>query len=389
MSNKHRMDSRAVIAVLVLLFSIAGCSRYKPLFVDTDIPERLPLELKTPGGFFHRRVDYDRKPFALMNIAATGDLMLSSWIIDVIQEQGVDYPYDSTRFIISAADLALANLEAPLTSGGDRFPDKRFTFKVPPDFVHGIKSAGFDIVNLANNHIMDYGRDGLITTLATLDSLDIFHCGAGENRRLACAPAVIDRYGVRIAFVGFSLTFPEEFWAGSTTCGTCYPSDSIVESVIAECESRADLTVVTFHWGGEKLTKPKPYQIEYAHRVIDLGADLVIGHHPHVLQGLELYKNRLIAYSLGNYAFGSYSENARDSMILQAQISPAGLVNARLFPICVLNSQVQFQPKPLRGKSAQRVLDDLNAISRHLNEGRDIVDAEGFILPCLYPLCNE
>jgi poly-gamma-glutamate capsule biosynthesis protein CapA/YwtB (metallophosphatase superfamily) len=158
-----------------------------------------------------------------------------------------------------------------------------------------------------------------------------------------------------------------------------------VESAIEECESRADLTVVTFHWGGEKWTKPKPYQIEYAHRVIDLGADLVIGHHPHVLQGLELYKNRLIAYSLGNYAFGSYSENSRDSVILRAQISPAGLVNARLLPICVLNSQVQFQPKPLRAKSARRVLDDLNTISRHLNDGRDIVDPDGFIFPLSKP----
>jgi hypothetical protein len=166
MRNRLWMDSRAVTAVLALIFSIAGCSRHEPFVVDTDIPERLPIDLKTPSGFFHRRVDYDRKPFALMNIAATGDLMLSSWVIDVIREQGVDYPYDSTRFIISAADLALANLEAPLTSGGDRFQDKQFTFKVPPDFVHGIKNAGFDIVNLANNHIMDYGREGLITTLA-------------------------------------------------------------------------------------------------------------------------------------------------------------------------------------------------------------------------------
>jgi len=143
----------------------------------------------------------------------------------------------------------------------------------------------------------------------------------------------------------------------------------------------ADLTIVNVHWGTEKKSAPNPYQIEMAHRLIDLGADLVLGHHPHVLQGLELYRGKLIAYSMGNYIFGSISENAKTSMILQIALDMNGLLSAKALPIHVYNAVVKFQPKILRGDDKKAVLEELRVLSRPLNSGRDILDLEGNILP--------
>ena len=317
----------------------------------------------------------------MVSIAAVGDLMMSSWIIDVVKENGVDYPFDGTRAILSGADIAIANLEAPLTAGGERFADKKYTFKAPPHFISGIAAAGFDVVNMANNHIVDYGCQGVMNTVKTLEEAGVEHCGAGENRRQACSPAFIDVNGVRVAFVGFSMTYPDEFWATADKCGTCYPTEERLYRVISECEQQADLTVVSFHWGAEKHKTPRQYQVEYGRKAVDFGADLVLGHHPHVLQGLELYKGRLIAYSLGNYVFASYSNAAKTSIILKAKIDAGGLVLAKLTPINVHNATVEFQPIPLSGRARKSVIDDLNAMSTPLNDGKELIDDDGYILP--------
>ncbi len=335
---------------------------------------------QSPARSFHNE---KITPVDMISIAAVGDIMMSSWIIDLVKEYGYDFAFDSTRSIISSADLAIANLEAPFTTSDSCHIDKTYTFKVPPSFVRGIKNAGFDVVTLANNHILDYGREGLIQTMATLDSAGMSFCGAGENIHSACAPRIVEKNGQKIAFAGFSMTFPKIFWAKTDRCGTCYPTPHRLRETIAACEDLADITIVSFHWGQEKRTTPKKYQIEYAHKAIDYGADLVLGHHPHVLQGFELYKGKLIAYSLGNYVFGSYSETARTSAILRAIIRDEGLIYASVIPINVHNATVKFQPQILKGIARKTVIDSLNAYSRHLNLGKTLINQDGTIFPTL------
>lgn len=317
----------------------------------------------------------------IINLTAVGDLMMSSWIIDVVQENGIDFPFDSTRQFIESADVAIANLEAPLTSSEERFEDKKYTFKVPSDFVYGIANAGFDVVTMANNHIVDFGCEGILDSFAALEGAGLFHCGAGRNRDEACAPTIVDVNGVKVAFLGFSMTYPDDFWATSTRCGTCYPTEELLYNVITKAEELADLTVVSFHWGAEKYDTPREYQKKFGHLAIDFGADLVLGHHPHVLQGLELYQGKLIAYSLGNYVFASYSNSARTSMVLQAQLDQNGLLFAKVIPINVHNHSINFQPVALKGKSRQNVIYELNEFSLPLNQGRTIVNDDGYILP--------
>ncbi len=372
--------NRTKIWAVAFLALLAGCAGRKEMAV-IKIPRQLEFDIGKAQRIHLRRKEDISRPLPLLTVAAVGDLMMSSWIINVVRQEGVDYPFDSTRTLLQKSDFAIANLEAPLSNTGEPFEGKKFTFKVPPEFVTGIKNAGIDVLNLANNHILDFGSEGLRNTIATLDSMKIYHIGAGANSDSACAPTIVDYFGVKIAFLGFSMTFPEEFWASDTACGTCYPYEMKFQRLVQQCEQDADLTIVSFHWGAEKRTTPKEYQIYYAHKAIDLGADLVLGHHPHVLQGLELYKNRLIAYSLGNYVFASYSENARDSIVLQAMITPNGLLSARVFPITVYNADVNFQPQLLYGVDRTAVLQRLNDFSYDLNNGRNILNNEGFIWP--------
>jgi len=350
-----------------------------PAPVTTGIPSLLVADNRVP--LFSRRRAVELRPHPLMQISAVGDVMLAGRLAGVIERYGADYPFAATSSLLKSVDLALANLEAPFTDLGSRFAGKQFTFRVSPAWGKALAGAGIDVVTLANNHILDYGCDGLAQTEQVLRDLDIAFCGAGSNRERACSATVVSRFGVRTAFLGYSMTYPEDFWAGPESCGTCFPTPGLMREGIAQARESADLVVVSFHWSAEKRTRPKPYQIEYAHRAIDLGADLVIGHHPHVLQGFELYKGRLIAYSLGNYVFGSLSRTARTSVILQVMLSPAGLQIARLVPICVDNYRVHFQPAEVTGEEGRALLAELDALSLDLNGGRHLISTDGYIIP--------
>lgn len=315
----------------------------------------------------------------ILSIAAVGDLMMGSRVLPFLRSEGADYPFDSTRTVVTAADIAMANLEAPFTSKGSPF-DKKYTFRVPTEYASSVKTVGFDLLILANNHVGDYGEEGLVETLSVLDSLDILFCGAGRNRDEAERGAVVESQGWRIGFLAYSLTYPSEFWAGRDRAGTAFPNEDRVRRSIAAMKDTLDVVVVSFHWGGERMTQPKAYQKRWARLCIDAGADVVIGHHPHVLQGIEVYNGGLIAYSLGNYVFGSYNRNCRDAGILRIRFDRKGLLLADLIPISVNNYEVHFQPRLLRGSDKRRVLEHVNAISRGLNGGVDVVEMSGAVV---------
>ncbi len=319
-------------------------------------------------------------PDTVFSIAAVGDVMMEGAALSVIREKGPDYPFDGTRSLLQDADAAIANLEAPFGGGGKPF-NKTFTFRVPPEFAAGVRNAGFDILTLANNHILDYGPSELKSTLAVLDSLKLAHCGAGMNRAGAEAEAVFRKPGWTVAVLAYSLTYPEAFWATASRCGTAFPVRDALKRRIAEIRPSADLVAVCFHWGKELAKLPLPYQREFARLSIDSGADLVIGHHPHVLQGIELYKGRPIVYSLGNFVFGSKSESCRESAILKVFFTKAGFQRGELVPISVYHREVHFQPRILEGERRDRVIRFINSISKTLNSGREPLSPDGTIIP--------
>jgi len=314
-------------------------------------------------------------PFRELTIAAVGDIMLAGMEFS----QGIDFPFDSTRAVLQSADIAIGNLEAPFGCGGRPF-NKKFTFRVSPEWAPALVRAGFDVLNLANNHILDYGPGLLFSTLRILDSLDLAHCGAGITRDSAEAPAILCRNGIRVAFLGFSLTYPEAFWATAKRPGTAFPEKARVVSLIDSLQSLVDLVVVSFHWGKELHSLPEAYQREYAHLSIDAGADLVLGHHPHVLQGIEFYKNVPIVYSLGNFVFGAGERKTIPSGIFVGVFSDSGFVRGKVIPIHVHYFKTGSQSRVVPNGQGKSIFKMWNEISLSLNRGQSVIAEDGTLL---------
>jgi poly-gamma-glutamate capsule biosynthesis protein CapA/YwtB (metallophosphatase superfamily) len=298
-----------------------------------------------------------------ITIAAVGDLMLGGRTGPFLEQYGPDYPFQEVMPVLRQADLVAGNLESPISTRGIAVENKKFTLRAGPAAARALKSGGIRVVSLANNHAMDFGPLALQDTLAALDENAVLYTGAGMNLDDARAPAVVKIKGKTLAFLSYSLTFPLEFFASAGQPGTAPGYADFVKADIEKVRPTADLVVVSFHWGAELLTAAKDYQIELGHQAIDWGADLVLGHHPHVLQELEVYKGRLIAYSLGNFVFGSESNRTNTSMILLLTFRGNTLAKVEAVPIDVNNYRVKYQPKVLLGKAAGDVLDSINAAS--------------------------
>jgi len=364
-------------SIFLSLLVIFACQHKQQHISIPEQHKEIYYPEQLPASYYRYQLPKLRLP-AITSIIAVGDIMLGDHVIYYLDKFGAHYPFDSTKHLLQFAHFTIGNLEAPFGTKGVKF-DKKFNFMVHPRYARGLVDAGFNVLNIANNHIMDFGEQALISTMETLDSIGIRYCGAGTNAANAGKPAILDYCGIKVGFIGCSLTFPEEFWAKKDSAGTFYPRENELIQHIHDSEQQADFTVVSFHWGQELRTTPKPYQQFYAHLAIDAGADLILGHHPHVLQGLEIYNDRLIIYSLGNFAFGSYSNKSKDSIILKTYLTTGGLLYARVIPISVLNNQVAFQPRVLKGKQTEAVLAYLNTISQELNQGTDIIDKDGII----------
>ncbi|SNB47374.1 CapA family protein [Geobacter sp. DSM 9736] len=296
-------------------------------------------------------------------INAVGDVMLGGNAgSKLLRQRGYDYPFAATAMLLRSADITMGNLEAPITSGGTEFRNKRFRFRCNPKTATALRNAGFSLVTLANNHILDYGIAGLEHTLSHLSRAAISFTGAGADLSSARQPALISVKGKTIAFLAYSLTLPAEFFATPFRGGTAPGFPGYIKKDIARARSKSDHVVVSFHWGDELAALPKPTQAAAARAAIDAGAVLVLGHHPHVLQGIEHYKNGVILYSLGNFAFASSSVRSDRSVIARITLDE-GVEEVELLPLNVLNSEVKLQPAALSGRRGKRVIDHIAKIS--------------------------
>lgn len=239
----------------------------------------------------------------------SGDIYLSDHVLNAYDRAGdisgvLD---DGYRSLIGEADYFAANQEFPFSSRGQQAPDKQYTFRLPESRVSLMNEIGVDLVTLANNHALDFGTDALLDTVSTLDQAGILHVGAGADSEAARQPAIVDVNGVRVGFIGASRVIPVASWtAGASSPGmlTAYDPALLVQT-IQETRPLCDYLVVLIHWGVERAEMPVDHQTSLGRQCIDAGADLVVGSHPHVLQGIEYYRGKPIVYSLGNFIFGS------------------------------------------------------------------------------------
>lgn len=325
-------------------------------------------------------------PRAELSIIAVGDIMLGGTATPELVRFGYDYPFTRVRDLIRSGDITFGNLEGPLTSRGVA-ATKQYVFRSPPGAVApALARAGFNVVSLANNHLMDYGIEGLRDTTGALTQAGIHFAGAGENLAAARRPAIIRVGDQNVAILAYSLTFPEEFWADAGRAGTAFGHEYQVRADVAAAKREADAVLVSFHWGREGTDTPLDYQRKLGHAAIEAGAAAVIGHHPHLLQGIERYRDGVIMYSLGNFVFGSYSPQAARSAIAKLVLRGGRVHAAALYPINVFNAEVVFQPYVLTGGAADDVVAELRRISEPL--GTIIENRNGVAVVSLHPARN-
>lgn len=239
--------------------------------------------------------------------------------------------FSNVRRYIQPCDFFTANLENPLTTRGKRAAGK-CTLRGDPGWAAVLKEAGINLVSLANNHMMDYGPEGLIETMYALDAAGIKHVGAGMNQQEACAPLCIMVKGRNIIFLARSAVMvASPSYAGPSTPGVAYLDVDELKHSIARSRKSADLVMVFLHWGVEEYEYPTPAQTDLARQIIFAGADVIIGHHPHVLQGMHRIQNKLVAYSLGNFLFDDFLWNGgqgagKDMMFTLSESNRKGII---------------------------------------------------------------
>jgi poly-gamma-glutamate synthesis protein (capsule biosynthesis protein) len=311
-------------------------------------------------------------------INAVGDVMLAGKWTATISQNGYEYPFQGVAAELKKGDITIANLESPIARGGSEYTGKKFRFRAEPQVAEALNKSGINLVTLANNHSMDFGGPALVETMKNLKSAGIAWIGAGETLAEARKMALYTIKSRKIAFLGYSLTQPAEFFAGNSRPGTVPGYENIFAEDIKRARQQADYVIVSFHWGTEGRSDIQQYQRTAAHKAIDAGADVIIGHHPHVLRGIERYKTGIVFYSLGNFTFANKGTSAAAGAMVRLRFSE-GKREAELLPLDIFYRRVGFQPQPVSGRQASGIIEHLNMLSTPLNtrieslEGRYVV----------------
>jgi len=238
-----------------------------------------------------------------IRLLAVGDIALNDAYGDLIEVSGPGYPFERLSSRLSSADVLIGNLEGPLTERESVFPGK-CSLRSRPEYVEGLVAGGFSAVSLANNHILDSGDKGLRDTLDNLEHHGVKHAGIVDGPA-GQTPAIIEVKGKRIGLLAYcDVTIDSPFYFPDVSPGVARFELESTVSEVSRLSDRVDTTVVSLHWGIENLSYPSPAQVQAAHALVDAGAQLVLGHHPHVVQGIERYRKGCIAYCLGNWVFG-------------------------------------------------------------------------------------
>ncbi|CAN5458387.1 hypothetical protein BH23ACT9_BH23ACT9_23660 [soil metagenome] len=296
----------------------------------------------TPTGVTDPDDEQDEEPAPPITIAFAGDIH-GEPPIDQLLRRG-DNPLEGVADLLGDADLAVVNLETAVGTLG-RPADKTYTFQADPALATALADAGVDVVTLANNHALDYGIEAADETRAVVEGEGMAVVGYGRDAEDAYAAHVVDIGGRTVAVVGLSRVLPVIDWAAEANrpgMASAYDTGAAVEAVRA-ASALADHVVVTIHWGQERWVCPNADQVSLARALSNAGADVIAGHHPHVLQGLVTFQDTLIAYSVGNFVFYARTPATRQSGVLTVTLGGGG-VEDHLWSPAVIDGQGRPQP---------------------------------------------
>lgn len=303
-----------------------------------------------------------------VRVAFLGDTMLGGAAQRLLDRHGYDYPLARIRRLWSDADLVVANHEAPVTRRGAPAAKQdtgtpRYWYRADPHSVHVLATHGVGVVSLANNHVGDFGDDGVLDTMAALDAAGIAHCGAGSTDTEARRPAVVEVGGLRLGFLSvmqrYDMYVAEGTYARRGHPGPARLRMSRLGPDIAALRERVDVCVVLVHWG-RNYREVTPLQQRLAKEIAAAGPDLVVGHHPHVAQPLEHVDGVPVLYSLGNAAFGTRGRFGSDvppyGLVAVADLDRRRVAGLDLRLVEVDNAVVGYQPRPATGPEAEAFL---------------------------------
>lgn len=288
----------------------------------------------------------DFAPFdTVITIAAVGDMMFARGVQRHIDTTSYARPLSNVAVHLNSFDIATGNLESPISDLGARL-DKMFAFRANPPILLELVRAGFDVLTVANNHAFDYGLVCFTDCLERLRNAGIAPIGGGKNLEQSQLPAFTDVKGKRIGWLAFNDTKTNYIGKDRPACAPAYPE--WVFDAIAKTRPLCDILIVHIHWGEEYFLYPTNAQIELGRAMVDSGVDVVLGHHPHCWEGIEFYKNGLIAYSMGNFVFDQYDYTNNISGIIELGFRRDSLISVAITPVEMLDHRAE--PHIARGE---------------------------------------
>lgn len=317
-------------------------------------------------------LSYTTVPIPTFTIVAGGDILLDKLPGENIALHGPNYVFAGMGDLLKNADIAFANLESPASRRGEKIIPKNFTFRSTPEALDALVAASIDVVSFTNNHCLDFGAEAFLDTMEHLRERGIAYVGAGKDRNEALSPYIVEANGVKVAFLAFTQksflpAWSYDLWeAQENKPGVIFLDGEKgrrdILTAVAEAQTRADVVLVSLHWGYEGTLAPQAWQIKLAREIIDAGAAAILGHHPHLPFGVELYAGKPIIYSLGNYLFHPYDLAARESFVAHLEIDLFGEVQTKLYPILMEQGTVRL----LEGEQATRILEIISNRSQSL-----------------------
>lgn len=305
----------------------------------------------------------------VIHLTAVGDMMLSRQLGREIQQGNVNFPFVHMARHLQQADITIGNVESALGSGGSPAA-KSYTFQAPPGAAESLANAGFDVVSLANNHGMDFGPEGLLEAIDLLNAFGVIPIGAGINKSTAHAAHITQINGIRLAILAYVhvpveyFGFDTQSWAATeTTPGLAWGDPEEIKADITAVSDQVDLVIVVLHSGYEYVAAPSPPQLAAAQAAVEAGAHLVVGHHAHVLQGVQFNQKSVIVYGLGNFAFNI--DGPPETAVLDVWLDRDGVRQVMLTPVI---NQATGQPRFATPAESTAIRQQLYQLTNLLND---------------------
>lgn len=339
----------------------------KPNINFENLKPNTKYTLKVYNKFFSKVKEFTTNKTTILRFG--GDVMMTSYFADYIAMHGIDYMWKDVSNLFKSADYSFVNLETSISTRGNSNKPEGYGFRSNPNTLQGLVNAGIDFVTIANNHVFDYGEYAFYDTMKHLDEYNIGYTGAGKNIEEASKIYYKEIDDIKFSFISATQVLGNTIWeATDTNPGLLSLKEhnyNLIKTKIKEAKQNSDYVILNLHWGIEYNIYPEQFQIDLAHELIDSGADIIVGHHPHVLQGIEHYNDGIIFYSIGNFNFLVSEKNTTETGVFEIELDKDSLISSKIYPVFINSCKANL----LKSNSQiyNDIINNLNERSKSFN----------------------